>query len=151
MQMTTYVRTIWPNNDNDQRFTAIAQDQPASAPPVKNWRILLEQTFTARMPLLMATSAFGLGRRRWSSYQQCYLHCLCTFQCSLINERIIRLYVRCLHQPTVTLWFLCDTHSYNGVKIWPLTFDSGQCTEQTIFLQTLADYIWGRQLNTFSF
>jgi len=25
------------------------------------------QGFTARMPLLMATSAFGLGTRRWSS------------------------------------------------------------------------------------
>jgi len=31
------------------------------APPVKNWRILLVQTFTAHMPLLTATSAFGLG------------------------------------------------------------------------------------------
>ena len=30
------------------------------------------------MPLLTATSAFGLGRRRWSSPQQCYLHCLRT-------------------------------------------------------------------------
>jgi len=28
------------------------------------------QSFTARMPLLMATSTFGLGRRRWSSPQQ---------------------------------------------------------------------------------
>jgi len=34
------------------------------------------QSFTAHMPLLMATRAFGLGRRRWSSPQQCYLHCL---------------------------------------------------------------------------
>jgi len=34
------------------------------------------QSFTARMPLLMATSAFGLGRRHWSSPQQCYLHCV---------------------------------------------------------------------------
>ena len=25
------------------------------------------QSFTARMPLLMATRAFGVGRRRWSS------------------------------------------------------------------------------------
>jgi len=32
------------------------------------------QSFTARMPfLLTASSAFGLGRRRWSSPQQCYL------------------------------------------------------------------------------
>ena len=33
------------------------------------------QSFSARMPLLTATSAFGLGSRHWSS-QQCYLHCL---------------------------------------------------------------------------
>ena len=31
------------------------------------------QSITARMPLLTATSAFGLGRRCWSSPQ---LHCL---------------------------------------------------------------------------
>jgi len=37
------------------------------APPVKNWRILLVQSFTAHMPLLMATSTFVLGRRCWSS------------------------------------------------------------------------------------
>jgi len=36
------------------------------------------QSFTAHMPLPAATSAFGLGRRRWSSPQQCYLHCLRT-------------------------------------------------------------------------
>jgi len=30
--------------------------------PVKNWRILLEQSFTAHMPLLTATIAFRLGR-----------------------------------------------------------------------------------------
>jgi len=34
------------------------------APPVKNWKILLEQSFTARMPLLTATSAFGLVSKR---------------------------------------------------------------------------------------
>ena len=37
------------------------------APAVKNWTISLVQSFTAHMPLLTATSAFGLGRRRWSS------------------------------------------------------------------------------------
>ena len=36
------------------------------------------QSFTARMPLLTANSTSGLGRRRWSGPQQCYLHCLCT-------------------------------------------------------------------------
>jgi len=41
-------------------------------------RILLVQSFTACMRLLMATNASGLGRRRWSSPQQCYLHCLRT-------------------------------------------------------------------------
>jgi len=29
------------------------------------------KVFTARMPLLAATSACGLGRRRWSSHQHC--------------------------------------------------------------------------------
>ena len=45
---------------------------------VKNWRILSVQSFTARMRLLAATSTFGLGKGRWSSPQQCYLHCLDT-------------------------------------------------------------------------
>jgi len=34
-----------------------------TAPPVKNWRILLERSLTAHMPLLTATSAFDLERR----------------------------------------------------------------------------------------
>ena len=37
------------------------------------------QSFTACVPLLTATSAFGLGRRCWSP-QQCYLLCLRTLQ-----------------------------------------------------------------------
>ena len=41
--------------------------------PVKNWRILLIQSFTARMPLLMATSEFRLQRRCWSFPLRCYL------------------------------------------------------------------------------
>ena len=46
---------------------------------------LLVQSFTVCMPLLIATSTFGLGRRRWSS-QQCYVHCLCSYLCGCINE-----------------------------------------------------------------
>jgi len=35
---------------------------------------MLEQSFTAHMVLLMASSTFGLGRRCQSSPQWCYLH-----------------------------------------------------------------------------
>jgi len=42
---------------------AINKSTCTMAPPVKNWRILLVQSFTACMPLLTATNAFGLGRR----------------------------------------------------------------------------------------
>ena len=60
--------------------------QPAlGAPPVKNWSILLVQSFTAHMSLLTETSAFGLGRRHWNS-QQCYLYCL--HICELITHTL---------------------------------------------------------------
>jgi len=38
-------------------------EQPALAGiPLKNWTILLQQSFTAQMPLLTAASALTLGR-----------------------------------------------------------------------------------------
>jgi len=40
--------------------------------------ILLERSFTTRMPLLTATGAFGLGKRRLS-FQRCYQHRLGSF------------------------------------------------------------------------
>jgi len=56
------------NNKNNHCYTTIVQINLCEpAPPVKNWRILLVQSFTARMTLLTAASTFGLGRRRWSS------------------------------------------------------------------------------------
>jgi len=42
-------------------------------------------SLTARMPLLMAISTLGLGRKRWSSLQHCYLHCLRTLVCMLVT------------------------------------------------------------------
>jgi len=45
--------------------------QPALAgthTPMKKWRILLERSCTSRMPLLTATSAFGLRGRRYSFF-----------------------------------------------------------------------------------
>jgi len=44
------------------RTTCISQHPQ---PRTRAWRILLEQSFTACMPLLMTASTFGLGRRRW--------------------------------------------------------------------------------------
>ena len=44
------------------------------------------QSFTARMPLLTVASASGLGRRRWSCPQECYLHHLHT---SLTVTRVL--------------------------------------------------------------
>jgi len=66
-------------NQPTSHFTTIIQvDLRSTEPKVNNWRILLVQSFTARMPLLKPTSRFRLGRRRWSSPQQCHLHCHCT-------------------------------------------------------------------------
>jgi len=60
-------------------FTANIQDNLYyPAPPVKNQRILYERNFPACMSLLMAASAFGLGRRNWSSLWRCYFYQLCT-------------------------------------------------------------------------
>jgi len=74
-----YVVTNGYNQPTNHRFTATIQvNLHQLAPPVKNSRILLVQSFTARMPLLTATSTFRLGRRCRSSPQQCYLHPLCT-------------------------------------------------------------------------
>jgi len=56
--------------------------QPANS--VKNSRILLEQSFNARMILLKSTSTFRLGRKCLCSSQQCHLHRLHTIR---HNER----------------------------------------------------------------
>jgi len=51
--------------------------QPALAgTSVMNWMILLVQSFTARMHLLTAISAFGLWRRYWSSSENSELRLL---------------------------------------------------------------------------
>ena len=52
---------------------------------LRTGEVLLVQSFTARMPSLTENRAFGLGRRRWSSPQQCYLHCLRTSVSYLIS------------------------------------------------------------------
>ena len=60
-------------------ITAIQEQQPAfygtSSQELEDF---VGQSFTARMSLLVATSAFRLGSKCWS-FQQCYLHCHCTF------------------------------------------------------------------------
>jgi len=52
--------------------------------------------------LLTATSAFGLGRRCWSSPQQCYLHCLHTLSC---HKRIVNV-LPLFDEMAIPLFFL---------------------------------------------
>jgi len=52
------------NTSYNYYYYLFMAEQPALAgTPVKNCRILLEQSFTAHMPLLTATGVFGLWRR----------------------------------------------------------------------------------------
>jgi len=50
---------------------------PVLVSPVKNWRILLEQSFTAYLPFLRTACAYGLGKRCWSSAP--HLHTMCLY------------------------------------------------------------------------
>jgi len=62
-----WLRNITQHIHTHRHFMAIIQVnlcQPM--PTVKKWKILLEQSLTARMPLLTATSAFRLGRTHYS-------------------------------------------------------------------------------------
>jgi len=49
---------------NNNCCMAIIQSPTLAGTPVKNWWTLLKQSFTACLPLLMATSTFGRRRRR---------------------------------------------------------------------------------------
>ena len=94
------------NSNNHHRFTAIIQvNMHQPAPPVKNWRILLVRSFTAHMPLLTATSAFGFGKRHWNFLQQCYPHFLHTFAIAVVVAKIHA----CTHARTHT-----HAHPFNG-------------------------------------
>jgi len=58
------------------------------------------------MPLLMATSAFGLGRRHQNSPEWCYRHILCTFvpqkeHNGITGEAVCRPDIPPLTQPTL--------------------------------------------------
>jgi len=83
------------------------------APPVKNLRILLERSFSACMPLLMATTTFRLRRRRLSS-QPCYMHC--TVSVPLIINLVIYsslINFNCLMRSTLKAVFVvscCSPH-----------------------------------------
>jgi len=77
--------------------------KPTRGPPVKNWGILSVQSFTARMPLLTATSAFELGKRLWSSAVQCYLRLL-----RAIIHRVKRRHRVFGHNTIAILWVQND-------------------------------------------
>jgi len=53
------------HNNDDNHFTATTHDQPAWASSfITNCTITLVQSFTAHMPVPMATSTFRLGRKQ---------------------------------------------------------------------------------------
>jgi len=49
---------IWLYTQHNRFVVTIQVSWCHSAPTVKNWKILLEQSFTAYMPLLMSASTF---------------------------------------------------------------------------------------------
>jgi len=71
------------------------KQQPLYRSTCVSWHLQLRTggfcwcSFPARMPLLTATSAFGLGRTCYSS-QQCYLCCLHTSCKILVNFPLIK-------------------------------------------------------------
>ena len=70
------------------------------------------------MPLLKATSAFGLGTRCWSSPQQCYLHCLRNLTITINTHTHTRLTALC---PGLPGW----AGTRNVKPIWILLSGSG--------------------------
>jgi len=54
----THLTVLWPLDTSKPGWLA---------PPVKNWRILLQQSFNSCMLLLTAASVFVVGRRHDSS------------------------------------------------------------------------------------
>ena len=66
--------SYWPSDTSAQYLPHDPCNASQLAPPAKNWRILLKQSFIAHMPLLTATNIYGLNRRHWSFHQQCYIH-----------------------------------------------------------------------------
>ena len=79
---------------------------------------MLLQNFTARMPLLTATSAFRLGRRRWSSPQHCSPYLLSPYRCYHCMMISVAGPV-CTHRP-VLLCFVITAHSI----LLPVVFTS---------------------------
>ena len=93
------------------------------APPVKNWRILLVKSFD--MPLLTATSTFRLGRRRWSSPRQCYLH---------YYTRLMALFPELLRWASTRkvkpIWILLKQETVSGSGISWAICKSAPCSRQ---------------------
>ena len=110
--MNRYIHTkdtaAWLSDSEDRQTDRSTTSQPAfhshytgrpalagtSSSELK--RILAVQSFTGRMSLLTATSAFGLGRRRRSSAQQCHLHCQqCHLHCLGSTNQQMRYHNAC--------------------------------------------------------
>jgi len=94
--------TLWPSLLWDSYYYCYCYctGQPLLvALPDENWRILLEQNFTALMPLLTVASAFELESRYWISRQRCYLHCLRTIALKQLIQVMSGLKTSCIYFP----------------------------------------------------
>ena len=85
-------------HNNNHRFLAIMQvNLHYPAPPVKNWRNLLVQSFTA---LADSNQCIQISEKtlHWSSPQQCCLHCLHTIICVEVFANLVTLQWSILQQ-----------------------------------------------------
>ena len=92
---------------------------------------------TARMPLLAATSAIRLGKRRWSS-QQCYLHCLRAWRHTPVTyTRLTALFLGLPGwagtRKVKRIWILLkqETVSGNGIS-WAICISAPRCRQITM-------------------
>ena len=119
LQSTCNKILLFITGDTDGKSSTCTESVSHTAAAVNNWRMLLVQSFTARMPLLTATSALGLGRKRWSSHQQCYLHCLRIITIKTLQTHSHILFHHFCHLlpkrgGSVAEWLACWTQAQKG-------------------------------------
>ena len=76
--------------------------------------ILLEQSFTAHMPLLISAISFHLGRRCWSAFREYYLHRLRTIMMWSFDETACQWHDISCVMIVAAQWLVDDMSSYRS-------------------------------------